>query len=111
MTQKYPDGRRVISPGTLIVSSVAGCSNIRKTVKPVLAKRADTSLVYIPFNRITPETFALGGSALAQITGQLGNEVPDVLSAEYLVKCFGVVQELIDKGLLLADTIYLPEDS
>ncbi len=102
MTQKYPDGEKVISPGTLIVSSVAGCSNIRKTVKPVLAKRADTSLVYIPFNRITPETFALGGSALAQITGQLGNEVPDVLSAEYFVKCFGVVQELIDKGLLLA---------
>lgn len=102
MTQKYPDGSKVLSPGTLIVSSVAECSDIRKTVRPVLKKCADTSLIYIPFNRLGEDTFALGGSSLAQITNQLGNEVPDVTDGEYFAKCFNAVQKLVEQELLLA---------
>ena len=34
MVQKYPDGKKVLSPGTVIVSSVGEVSDIRKVVSP-----------------------------------------------------------------------------
>ncbi|MDD3487370.1 MAG: phosphoribosylformylglycinamidine synthase subunit PurQ [Candidatus Moranbacteria bacterium] len=44
----------------------------------------------------------LGGSALAQCYGQLGNECPDLEDSEFLKRAFMAIQELIDKGLILA---------
>ena len=102
MTQKYPDGDRVISPGTVIISAVAESQDIRNTIKPVFAKDKESSIVYLPFSPVTEKSFELGGSALAQVTGQLGNSTPDVNDAEYFAKCFNTVQEFIKEGLLLA---------
>ena len=36
MTQKYPDGQKVVAPGTVIVSAVGEVSDIRRTVRPVM---------------------------------------------------------------------------
>lgn len=102
MTQKYPDGDKVLSPGTLIVSTVAECSDVRAVIKPNLVKNPNTTIIYIPFDIITEDTFATGGSAFAQATCQLGNETPDSVSAEHFVKAFEVVQELISRKLVLA---------
>lgn len=102
MTQKYPDGSKVLSPGTLIVSSVAECSDIRRCVKPVASAKPESIFIYIPFNHLNDDTFALGGSAFAQITNQLGDETPDVVSADHFVNCFTSVQELVAKDLILA---------
>lgn len=102
MTQKYPDGDKVLSPGTLIVSTVAECSDVRAIVKPNLVKNPNTTIIYIPFDHISEDTFATGGSALAQVTSQLGNETPDSVSADHFAKCFGIVQKLIDHKLVLA---------
>lgn len=102
MTQKYPDGERVISPGTVIISAVAESKDIRVTVKPVLAKEAGTAIVYIPFNQLSEKSFELGGSAFAQVTGQLGNNTPDIIDSEYFAKCFETLQQFISKGVVLA---------
>jgi phosphoribosylformylglycinamidine synthase len=102
MTQKYPNGERVLAPGTLIVSGAGECSDIRKVVKPVLAKDKKASIIYIPFTCINETTYELGGSSFAQITGQLGNGTPDVADAGYFSNCFGAVQKMVDGGLLLA---------
>ncbi len=102
MTQKYPDGERVISPGTVIISAVAESVDIRNTVKPVFAKERDSSIIFIPFGTLNDRYFELGGSALAQVTGQLGNSSPDIKDAEYFAKCFSTVQELVSQRLLLA---------
>lgn len=40
----------------------------------------------------------LGGSALAQCYGQLGNDVPDIEDTQVFVRAFNVTQQLI-KGL------------
>jgi phosphoribosylformylglycinamidine synthase len=37
MTQKYPNGEVVYSPGTVIISAVAEVSDIRKTISPASA--------------------------------------------------------------------------
>jgi len=102
MTQKYPGDERVLSPGTLIVSAVAECSDVRKAVRPVFAKEKDSKIVYIPFSLLDENTFELGGSSFAQVTGQLGNTCADIKDADYFAKCFTAVQQMTGEELLLA---------
>lgn len=98
MTQKYGD-EKVLSPGTVIISAGAEVSDVRKIVSPVLVNDVNTAVYYIDFSF---DSFKLGGSALAQTLNKLGNEVPTVQDAEYFRDAFNTVQELIDKGLILA---------
>ena len=98
MTQKYPDGTKVISPGTVIVSSGGLVSDIKKVVSPVLQKRPST-LYHIDFSF---DQLRLGGSAFAQSLGKVGSDVPTVRDPEYFRDAFNAVQDLIKKGLILA---------
>lgn len=98
MTQKYGDDK-VYSPGTVIISAAGEVSNIRKIVSPVLAYIKGTYLYYIDFSF---DTFKLGGSAFAQTLNKLGEEVPTVTDTEYFKNAFNAVQELINRGLILA---------
>jgi len=98
MTQKYPDGTKVISPGTVIVSSGGEVSDIRKVVLPVV-KNVDSVLYHIDFSF---DRLKLGGSAFAQCLHQLGDEVPTVQNPEYFRDAFLTIQELVDRQLLLA---------
>lgn len=99
MTQKYPDGSKVISPGTVIVSAGAEVSDVKKVVSPVLSNDLKSSLYHIDFSF---DTLKLGGSAFAQSLNKVGEEVPTVKDAEYFRDAFLAVQELINKGLILA---------
>ena len=98
MTQKYPDGKKVISPGTVIVSSGGQVSDIKKVVSPVL-QNVPSTLYHIDFSF---DELHLGGSAFAQIQGKVGSDVPTVRDAEYFRDAFNAVQELIKRGLILA---------
>ena len=112
MTQKYPDGEKVLSPGTVIISTVAPVEDINKIVHPVLENNPDSTLLYIPFvngassascaDTTAKEAFPLGGSAFAQIVGQIGNVSPDVEDPAYFSEAFAAVQELVGKNLVLA---------
>ena len=44
----------------------------------------------------------MGGTALAQVYGQIGDEAPDIDDPRLLRKCFEAVQELIKRRLVLA---------
>ena len=98
MTQKYPSGEKIISPGTVIVSSGAQVSDVKRVVSPVLRNEKST-LLHIDFS-FCP--FRLGGSAFAQSQGYIGNEVPTVQDAEYFRDAFNAVQTLVNEGLILA---------
>ena len=99
MTQKYPDGSKIISPGTVIVSSGGEVSDVKKVVSPVLVNKADSTLYHIDFSF---DALRLGGSAFAQSLGKVGSDVPTVKNPEYFRDAFTAVQELVDKGLILA---------
>lgn len=99
MTQKYPDGEKVYSPGTVIITAVAEVSDIRKTIKPVIQPEFTSSLVYIDFSA---SPFKTGGSSLAQVLNSLGDEAPTVADADYFRKAFEAVQTLIRKDIVLA---------
>ena len=50
MAQKYPD-KKVLAPGTVIISSVSQVSDITKTVNPNIDTRfADSKLAYVSFS-------------------------------------------------------------
>ncbi len=99
MTQKYPDGTKVIAPGTVIVTSGGEVSDIRKVVSPVLADEPKSALYHIDFSF---DELRLGGSAYAQAHGKVGSDVPTCTNPEYFRDAFNVVQELVKRGLLLA---------
>jgi phosphoribosylformylglycinamidine synthase len=100
MTQKYPDGKEVYAPGTVIISAVGEATNIRKCISPVLKTSVDNSaLLYINMSKVA---LALGGSSAAQVGGELGGAAPDVADAAYFARAFAAVQELIEKGMVLA---------
>ncbi len=99
MTQKYPDGKTVFSPGTVIISSVGECSDIRKTVNPDLKPIEGSKVYHIDFSKDQPQ---LGGSSFAQVINKIGNTPPTVKDSAYFVKAFGAIQELVQEGLLLA---------
>jgi phosphoribosylformylglycinamidine synthase len=99
MTQNYPDGKKIIAPGTLIISSVAPVKDVNNIIHPNLQRVAASTIIYIPFSKCG---FKLGGSAFAQTLGAVGNEAPDVESPAYFADCFNTVQKLIEKNLVLA---------
>ncbi len=99
MTQKYPNGQKVLSPGTVIVTAVGEVSNVRKTVKPVASTDNSSELLYVDFSK---GAFELGGSSLAQVLNKIGSNAPDVKDAEYFRNCFNTIQKLIEEGLILA---------
>jgi phosphoribosylformylglycinamidine synthase len=99
MTQKYPDGSKVISPGTVIVSAGAEVSDIKKVVSPVMVNDAESAFYHIDFSF---DDFKLGGSAFAQSLNKIGNDVPTVKDPEYFRDAFLAVQELVDKGMIMA---------
>lgn len=102
MTQKYPDGSKVLSPGTLIISAAGESMDVRRVVRPVIANSPESNIYLIPFTVLNENSFALGGSALAQVTNQLGNEVPDIDNPDYFASCFSAVQEMVAKDTLLS---------
>jgi phosphoribosylformylglycinamidine synthase len=99
MTQKYPDGEVVYSPGTVIISAVAECSDIRKSVSPALAPIAGSSIIFIDFSNDVHE---LGGSSFAQVLNKLGARAPDVKNENYFLDAFECIQSLIKNEVILA---------
>ena len=89
----------VKSPGTLVISAYAACPDITKLMTPDIKRPGDSRLLYIDLGE---GKYRLGGSALAQVYGQIGNESPDVDNPGLLSRVFRVVQELISEDLVLS---------
>ncbi len=99
LSQQYPGGKKIIAPGTVIVTSGAEVYDVKKTVSPVMVNDKNSSLYYIDFSF---DELRLGGSAFAQSMGKIGSDVPTVKNAEYFGDCFNTIQQLIRKGWIMA---------
>ena len=99
LSQQYPNGEKIISPGTVIVSAGGEVSDVRKVVSPVVVNDKNSSLYHIDFSF---DEQRLGGSAFAQSLGKVGSDVPTVQDAEYFADCFNAVQDMIGKGWIMA---------
>ena len=99
LSQQYPNGEKIISPGTVIVSAGGEVSDIKKVVSPVLVNDKNASLYHIDFSF---DEQRLGGSAFAQSLGKVGDDVPTVKNAEYFADAFMAIQQMIEKGWIMA---------
>ena len=92
--------RAVTAPLSLVVSAFAAVTDIRRTLTPVLRDDAGESELWLV--DLAAGRLRLGGSAVAQVHGQLGTECPDVDDPATLRDFFAALQWLNDEGLVLA---------
>ncbi|MGB0360196.1 MAG: phosphoribosylformylglycinamidine synthase, partial [Endozoicomonas sp.] len=98
--QENGETKSVTSPLSLVISAFAPVQNIRQTLTPQLRiDQGATDLILVDLGR---DRNRLGGSALAQVYGQMGDQTPDVNSAGDLKGFFNAIQEMSSKDLLLA---------
>jgi phosphoribosylformylglycinamidine synthase len=92
--------RVVVSPLSLIVSAFAPVTDARRTLTPQLRlDSGETALLLVDLGRGQNR---LGGSALAQVFGQLGKRPPDLDDPALLSGFFAAIQTLNAEGRLLA---------
>jgi phosphoribosylformylglycinamidine synthase len=99
MAALAPDGETVKAPGELTISAYVTCPDITRTVTPDLELPGRGRLVYVDLGC---GHHRLGGSALAQVWGQVGDDSPDVDDPGLLKRAFGAVQNLIARNLISA---------
>ena len=88
----------VKSPRELVISTYAAMSDLTKVITPDL-KNIGSTLIFID-----PSEGAcrMGGTALAQVNQQMGDQSPDIERGDLLKKAFLAVQEMIAAGLISA---------
>ena len=92
--------RSVVAPVSLIISAFAPVKDVRRTLTPtLLMDERPTSLWLIDLGG---GHHRLGGSALAQVYGELGDVTPDVDDPQRLVSLAAALAELRAANLLLA---------
>ena len=98
MKQKYPDGKDVMAPGTVIISAAGHCIDIHRVIEPVL--QADAGSIY--YINLSQDDLKLGGSSFAQILNKIGSDAPTIKDAAYFKTAFNAVQDLISSGEIVA---------
>ena len=98
---KDRDGdKRMLAPVSLIVSAFAPVHDVNRSLTPQLdLSRGDSHLLLIDLGN---DRNRLGGSVLAQVHCEFGQQVPDLDSPAQLKAFFTAIQELNASGLLLA---------
>lgn len=91
-------GEPVKAPGQLVISAYAPMPDVRVKVTPDL-KTPGNALILID---LSGGQARLGGSALAQVWQQLGDQTPDADDPEALGKAFCQIQELIATGRVVS---------
>jgi phosphoribosylformylglycinamidine synthase len=99
MTQKYPNGDAVMSPGTVIITAGAESKDVCNVVTPLAVYQPGAKLVLID---MSSDELKLGGSSFAQVVNRLGNSAPTVKNAQYFASVFEALQQLIEEKQVLA---------
>ncbi len=94
------ESREVVSPLSLIVSAFAPCDDVRTTLTPEL--RRDFGPTVLVLADLAPGRARLGGSVLAQVYRQVGDETPDLDSPDAVGGLFAALTELRRDELVLA---------
>ena len=97
MKQQYKN-EEVISPGTVIISAAANCTDITNVIEPVLQQNGG-GIYYV---NLSEDSYKLGGSSFAQVLNRIGSEAPSILNNESFKNTFNAIQELITTVKILA---------
>lgn len=87
---------------SLVISSFAPVGDFRKTWTPALRSVEDVGDTVLMFVDLSFGRKTLGGSALAQVFNQVGDECPDLRDVEIFRDFFDATQQLQEAGIVLA---------
>jgi phosphoribosylformylglycinamidine synthase len=97
------EAKEVTAPMSLVITAFAPVKEISHTWTPALRRHddveEDTILLFVDLGHAKGR---LGGSALAQVFGQVGNEGPDVEEAYDLLDFADAAEQLHESGIVLA---------
>ena len=91
--------RRVSAPVSLVVTAFAPVADARRVITPQLTAEPGSVLILIDLGAGRQR---MGGSSLAQVTQQLGDECPDLDDPASLARFVAVIDRLGNEGRLLA---------
>jgi phosphoribosylformylglycinamidine synthase len=94
--------RSVTAPLSLVVTAVAPVRDVRRVLTPELWADGDDGAGELLLVDLGRGKNRLGGSALAQVYGQLGETPPDLDDPALLAGLFAAIQELSAAGLIAA---------
>ncbi|RAL62775.1 hypothetical protein DID88_004617 [Monilinia fructigena] len=97
--QKTGDSKTVTAPMTVVISAFAPVANVRNTWTPALRRHEDVGETTLMYVDLAQGHKAMGGSALAQSFGQVGDEAPDVRDTDLIVDYFDALQQLHESGV------------
>ncbi|KAL8724009.1 MAG: hypothetical protein Q9181_007028, partial [Wetmoreana brouardii] len=100
--QESGEGREVTAPLSLIISAFAPVRKIRNTWTPALRRVEEIEETVLLMVDLAEGHKALGGSALAQVLKQTGNEGPDVRNNQLMKDYFDAIDQLHESGVVLA---------
>ena len=98
--QEAGASKAVVAPLSLVVSAFAPCHDVREAWTPQLrTDLGETDLVLVD---LAAGRMRLGGSILAQVFGQTGNEAPDLDDPDRIRGLYAALAELRAAALVLA---------
>lgn len=98
------EAKEVTAPLSVIISAFAPVADVNKTWTPALRRREDDDgqESILLFVDLAEGRQALGGSALAQVFGQVGSVAPDVHDVEIMKDYYDALEQLHDSGIVMA---------
>lgn len=96
------DSKVVTAPLSLVITAFAPVADIRKTWTPTLRRSEEVGETVVLLVDLADGKQAMGGSALAQVFGQVGSESPDVHNTQLLADYFDAIEQLHESGIVLA---------
>jgi len=94
--------KEVTAPLSLVITAFAPVDNIGKVWTPTLRRMEDVGETVLLLVDLSLGKQAMGGSALAQAFGQVGDVTPDVHDVEVIKDYFDAIDQLHDLGIVLA---------
>ncbi|KAJ9640051.1 phosphoribosylformylglycinamidine synthase [Coniosporium apollinis] len=96
------EDKEVTAPLSLVITAFAPVDRIERTWTPALRRLEDVGETVLFFVDLAEGMKAMGGSALAQVFGQVGDEAPDVRNVDLIKDFYDAVEQLHESGIVLA---------
>ncbi|PKS12423.1 hypothetical protein jhhlp_000629 [Lomentospora prolificans] len=96
------ESKSVTAPVSLVISAFTLVEDVRKTWTPQLRRVEEVGESVLIFVDLAQGKKAMGGSALAQTLGQVGDDAPDVRDVELMRDFFDAMWQLHQEDIVLA---------
>ncbi|RYP49595.1 hypothetical protein DL768_004716 [Monosporascus sp. mg162] len=94
--------KSVTAPVSVVISAFTVVKDVRRTWTPQLRRMEDVGETILMFVDLSEGRKAMGGSALSQTLGAVGDEAPDVRDVELLKDYFDAIAQLHESGVVFA---------